>query len=580
MKRIAVFLLLVMSAINGFAQSPGPVAAMPLSPAERSMAQAQKLIDKNPKDFEAYNALALALSRRARETSDVAFYAKAEEALRKSFAISPANFDGERIHVWLLLGKHEFAAALDAARKLNQRMPDDVMVYGFLTDANVELGNYKDAESATQWMLDLKPGNMPGLTRAAYLRELFGDIDGSLELMSMAYESTPPTEVEDGAWVVNQMAHLTLATGNIQDAESLSQKALAMFPGYHYALGNLAKVRVQQKRYTEAVDLLKQRYQSAPHAENLFELAQALQLAGQMEEAEKAFAEFERKSLLETNRADNSNHELIFYYADYAKQPLRALEVAQREYARRHDVFTLDCYAWALHLNSRNEEARQQITSALGVGIRDARMLWHAGEIMLALGDRLTAERYLRQSAELHTAGSEEASATLARLDQSSSCARLAMTKTSAGASCLCLIVVFLAMTARSQTTPLRSISGVVVTEKNEPVAGATVVAEYSSGRKEIVTDSNGAFRLVVPSEAVTLTVVGKYLIFEDKHLDTSESAANLRLQVSYSIPPVHESMVISASALNPQLTSAMTLFTRAHSSPATTRSLTRWRRG
>ncbi len=66
---------------------------------------------------------------------------------------------------------------------------------------------------------------------------------------------------------------------------------------------------------------LKQRYQAAPHAENLFDLARALQLAGHHEEAEKAFAEFERKSLLETNRADNSNHELIFYYADYANQP-------------------------------------------------------------------------------------------------------------------------------------------------------------------------------------------------------------------------------------------------------------------
>ena len=86
--------------------------------------------------------------------------------------------------------------------------------------------------------------------------------------MNMAYDSTPPTEVEDGAWVLNQMAHLKLATGNIQDAESLSQKALAMFPGYHYALGNLAKVRILQKRYTEAVDLLERRYQSPPMRES------------------------------------------------------------------------------------------------------------------------------------------------------------------------------------------------------------------------------------------------------------------------------------------------------------------------
>ena len=41
------------------------------------------------------------------------------------------------------------------------------------------------------------------------------------------------------------------------------------------------------------------------------------------------------------------------------------------------------------------------------------------------------------------------------------------MTKSSAWASCLCLIVVFLAMPARSQPTPFRSIYGVVVTDKN-----------------------------------------------------------------------------------------------------------------
>ena len=414
MKRIAALLLLFLGTVAGFAQGPNAPAETQLSPAERSMAQARKLIEKNPKDFEAYNALALALSRRARETSDVKFYAQAEETLQKSLEIAPDNFDGQRIHVWLLLGKHEFAAALDAAKKLNHKMPDDVMLYGFLDDANVELGNYKDAETAAQWMLDLKPGNIPGLTRAAYLRELYGDIEGSLELMNMAYQSTPPGEVEDGAWIVTQMAHLNLAIGKIDESERLSQQALAMFPGYHYALGNLAKARIQQKRYDEAVELLTQRYQAAPHAENLYDLAQALQLAGMTDDANKAFAEFEQKSLLETNRGDNSNHELIFYYADYAKQPEKALEVAQREIARRHDVFTLDSYAWALYENGKYGEARKQIETALAVGVRDAKMFRHAGEIALKSGDRAAAEHYLRESAELNTVGSDQARITLA----------------------------------------------------------------------------------------------------------------------------------------------------------------------
>lgn len=394
MNRFAISLLILFTSSTAFPENPKSP-----SPAERSIAQATRLIEKNSKNFEAYNALALALSRRARETSDVNYYTQAEGALRQSFAISPDNLDGARIHVWLLLGKHEFAAALEEARRLNKRMPDDVMTYGFLTDANVELGNYKDAETAAQMMLDLRPGNLPALTRAAYLRELFGDVDGSLELMNMALQSTAPSEVEDAAWILTQMAHLELSVGKTADAEQYLQRAVTLFPGYHYALGNLAKVRIQQQRYDEAVKLLQERYQAAPHAENLFDLAEALHFAGRSEDSRKAFAEFEQKSLLETNCGDNSNRELIFYYADYAHRPARSLDIAEREFARRHDVYTLDAYAWALHVNGRDQEARKRIDEALAVGIREARVLRHASEIALATGDRVAAEKYLQQVA-------------------------------------------------------------------------------------------------------------------------------------------------------------------------------------
>lgn len=414
MRSITLLVLIALGTVSAWAQSPSSPSGKNLSPAEQSIAQAEKLIAKNSKDFEAFNALALALTRRARETSDVKFYAQAEEALQRSFEISPGNFDGERTHVWLLLGKHEFAAALEAAKKLNKKIPDDVMLYGFLTDANVELGNYKDAEAAAQWMLDLRAGNIPGLTRAAYLRELFGDVDGALDLMEMAYQSTPPNESEDRAWIITQMAHLKLATGKTSQAENLLQQALEMFPGYHYALGNLAKVRIQQERYADAVELLKQRYEAAPHAENLYELAEALQLAGRTQEAEKAFAEFEKKSIIESYRADNSNRELIFYYADHAKEYAKALEVAKREYASRHDVYTLDAYAWALYVNGRFEEARKQIEAALAAGIRDAKLFRHAGEIALKSGDRAKAQQYLSQSAELNAFDSKLAREQLA----------------------------------------------------------------------------------------------------------------------------------------------------------------------
>jgi tetratricopeptide (TPR) repeat protein len=415
MKTMALILLM---SIATFAQNPGTDTRIKLSPAERNIETAQRMIEKNPKNFEAYNALAYALSRRAREVSDVAFYVRAQEALQKSLAIAPGNLGAERIGIWLLLGKHEFTEARQAALRLSQKVPNDIMTFGFLTDANVELGNYEAAESAAQRMLDLRAGNMPGVTRAAYLRELFGDLEGALELMQMAYQSTPPTEAEDRAWILTQITHLNLESGQISDAEKSVNLALALFPGYHYALSNLAKVRILQERYDEAVALLEQRYKAAPHAENLFDLAQAMDLAGRKEDAQKAYVEFERKSLLETAKPDNSNHELIFYYADVAKQPAKALEVAEREIARRHDVFTLDAYAWALYVNRQYPEAQQQSESVLKVGIRDARLLRHAGEIALKCGDLPKAEKYLREASELNTIESERARLTLSSLGQ------------------------------------------------------------------------------------------------------------------------------------------------------------------
>ena len=63
MKKLVVLLLMLMAALAAVAQTTTLSAGATPSPAERSMAQANRLIEKDPKNFEAYNALALALFR-------------------------------------------------------------------------------------------------------------------------------------------------------------------------------------------------------------------------------------------------------------------------------------------------------------------------------------------------------------------------------------------------------------------------------------------------------------------------------------------------------------------------------------
>jgi Flp pilus assembly protein TadD len=342
-------------------------------------------------------------------------------AIISSFAVGQAsnNFDTEKSRVSILLGEQEFPAALDAAKALNKRVPDDVMVYGFLTDANVELGNYSDAEASAQWMLNLRPGNRPALIHTAHLRELFGDAEGAYEAIDLAYQSTPPTETEERASILTKMGHIRFASGNLDAADRLLLQALTASPGYPRALGHLARVREAQKCFGDAVLLLEQRYQAAPRPGNLYELAEALQAAGRDGEARKAFTEFEAQALRESGKKDNSNRELVFYYADHAHRPAQALKLAQQEYGWRHDVYTLDAYAWALHVNGQDAEARKQIETALAVGIRDPKLFLHAGVIALRSGDRAAAERYLKQSAELKSEESEQARNILVGLTQS-----------------------------------------------------------------------------------------------------------------------------------------------------------------
>jgi TonB dependent receptor/TonB-dependent Receptor Plug Domain len=107
---------------------------------------------------------------------------------------------------------------------------------------------------------------------------------------------------------------------------------------------------------------------------------------------------------------------------------------------------------------------------------------------------------------------------------------------------------------AQRETVPLRSVSGVVLTDKKELVPNVAVVAEYASGKTETTTDAIGSFRLTIPSEEANLKVLGKYVVSEEKKLGPSGSVEGLQLPVSYAIPPVHEDLVISATNVNPTI--------------------------
>jgi tetratricopeptide (TPR) repeat protein len=382
-----------------------------VTPAQQKVAWAEAAINAHPDHSQPYNDLAVAYVQRVRETSDPGYYLQAQTSLQKSFQIAPDNLEGQKARLMILLGRGEFAQVLSLAKALNKKTPDDVLLYGFIADAAIGLGDYGEAEEAIQWMLDMRPGNVPGLLRGAALRRLFGDARGAADFFSQAYQQMAPTQTEELAWTLTEMADLQLSTGDIDGAEKLLHSALQQFPGYYAALEDMTRVQTARQHYSEAVDLLRQRNRKFPTAASRYALAQALERAGQTTEAGLTYTDFARTARPMINDSENANEELVFYYLEREHDPAEALRIAQLEITKRHDVNTLDAYAWALCGNGRYTEAQKQIALALAVGVREARMFYHAGAIAAKLHDDASASRYLNQSVELNPSSASAAAA-------------------------------------------------------------------------------------------------------------------------------------------------------------------------
>ena len=393
---LAVLSLLVAPLV--WAQAPHNAA----TPAEQKISWAEAAIKAHPDHSQPYNDLAVAYVQRVRETADPGYYVQADGALQKSLQTTPDNLEGEKARLMILLGRGEYAQALGRAKALNKKTPDDVLLYGFIADAAMALGEYGEAEEAAQWMLDMRPGNVPGLLRGAALRRLYGDARGATDFFSQAYLQMGPTQTEELAWTLTQMADLQFSIGDIEGSKKLLDSALQQFPGYYAALEALARVQTARQHDSEAVDLLRQRNLKFPTAASRYALAQALERAGQAREADLAYADFAATALRLIDSSENANRELTFYYLGRGHNPTEALRIAQLEITKRHDVNTLDVYAWALCGNGRYQEAQKQIAIALAVGVREAKMFYHAGVIDARLHDDASAARYLKQSVELN----------------------------------------------------------------------------------------------------------------------------------------------------------------------------------
>ena len=283
---IALSILGVILSGPAFAgQAPGPVAdphapasetvSQDDSPAQQRIASAQLQIKANPQKVQAYNELAIGFLRRARETADPNYLNDAGTALAQGLKLDAEDFQLQKTQVALMLSRHQFVQARDRAMALNRRTPDDVMTYGYMAEANIALGNYEEAETNAQWMMNMRPNNTPALLLGATLRMLFGDAHGAIEFLNRAYSQTSPAEVEDLAWIANRIASIQTDSGEANEAEQTLRQAEQLFPRYPYSVENLARLCMEENRAEDAVRHWKQAVLIDRDPATLYELAKA-----------------------------------------------------------------------------------------------------------------------------------------------------------------------------------------------------------------------------------------------------------------------------------------------------------------
>lgn len=377
-------------------------AMPPASPADARIQAAETMIKQALDKPDGYLLLASAYMQKARETGNFALNAKADAALNRTLEIDPNNYDALKLRAKLLLTYHRFREGLELAQRAQTIRPNDHDVYGALTDAYVELGEYPAAIEAAQRMVDLRPDSS-AYARIAYLRSLHGDTEGAIAAMQVAVKSANPKDPEAVAW---SRVHLGLELANAgswDQAEREFDKALLTFPGHKLALDAKARSRIATGDLSGAIQIYEREQSSAASADVALALGDLYAQTDRQREALKQYEMFEsleRENVI----AENSWHHMINYWLDHDKNVGLALNRAKQEYDSRKDIFTCDSFAWALFKSGRFAEARRVMKEAMRTGTRDPRLLYHSGMIADALSERRAAIRHLQLALKLNRA--------------------------------------------------------------------------------------------------------------------------------------------------------------------------------
>nr|HPN71249.1 hypothetical protein [Saprospiraceae bacterium] len=295
-------------------------------------------LNKNPNDNEAKLQLAQIFTKEARVGGEHGHYYPAVLKILDE-VIADEKVNKDLLFLALVnkagaqLSQHDFKGALvtgNEALKLNNV---NAQIYGVMVDANVELGNYEEAVKMSDKMISIKP-DIRSYSRVAYLREIYGDVNGSIEAMKLATSAGYPG-TEETSWAMLTLGDLLKEYDRKDEAIQVYKEILAMRPDYPFALHAIGQVYNQTEKLDSAEFYYKRSINIIPEVGFYISLAELYKAQNKTAAVSKLNSEILEMLKGDVESGHKMNLEYASFYLDLMNEPNEALKYANEEYKLR-----------------------------------------------------------------------------------------------------------------------------------------------------------------------------------------------------------------------------------------------------
>lgn len=333
--------------------------------------------------------------QRARESGSDGDYQKAEGYARRSLALR-VNRNGKTYLTLAtaLVASHRFREAEQVAREAVELEPDVPEYAAALAEIRMELGDYAGARILFDSLsrFESRLSIAPRLSRWA---ELEGRTETAYRILRRATASAADRRDlprEQAVWFHYRLGDFEARHGRLYRARKEFEKGLAVAPDDHRMLTAIARLALLQGRPQRAIEHAERALSVRMDPATLAIVAEAHLALGDTIAAEEHISAME---LAVRGQPGGYHRAWSLFLLDHGRDAGAVHTSAIEELKSRRDIYGYDVLAWSLYHMGRFDDAALSMTNALKLGTRDPLLLYHAGMIQNARGDRDSARQFL-----------------------------------------------------------------------------------------------------------------------------------------------------------------------------------------